>query len=124
MMEAAAVIGRGGVVLYWHAPADRTAVTLPDSRRLWEVLWTHRDRVAGVAHTHPGAGTPMPSWEDLTTFAACEDGLGRRLSWWIATRAHARRFRWSGPGRHDYAPGILGPTPWLGDLRAISGVDD
>ena len=43
--------------------------------------------LAGVAHSHPGGGIPTPSWEDLTTFAAVEDGLGQRLVWWIVSEA-------------------------------------
>ena len=82
MLEAAAVIDTTGSLIHWHVPAGRSAVSLPDSRSLWSVLWDSRDRLAGVAHTHPGTGRPVPSWEDLTTFSACEAGLGVRLSWW------------------------------------------
>jgi len=122
MMEAAVVVAADGSVLHWHQPAGRSAMSLPDSRDLWEVIWAHRGLIAGIAHTHPGSGWPRPSWEDVTTFAACEDGLGRRLSWWIATSDRVRRYHWSGPRKHDYAGGFpVGPTPWLGHLRVISG---
>ncbi len=116
-LEAAAVIGAQDEVLHWHLPAGRTPVHLPDSRRLWEILWAHRAELAGVAHTHPGNGAPTPSTEDLTTFRACEAGLGRRLRWWIATADAIACYAWSGPGPFDYTLTEPGPTPWLDTLR-------
>lgn len=113
MREHAFVIGTAGAILHRHAPPDRTAVSLPDSRDLWLILWDHRAELAGVAHTHPGGGHPSPSREDLTTFAAVEAGLGRRLSWWIATTDALAAFRWTGPARHDYGEAPPGDTPWL-----------
>lgn len=82
--EAAVVIDADDQPTYWHLPEGRTAASIPDSRDLWMVLWSGRERLAGVAHTHP-AGATQPSATDLVTFRACEDGLGRRLSWWIVT---------------------------------------
>ena len=121
MLETAVVIGAQGEALYWHLPAGRSAGALPDSRTLWSVLWSQRDSLQGVAHTHPGRGTPRPSWTDLTTFAACEDGLGERLRWWIATADRLRCFRWSGPSRYRYTPIPTNPAPgWLDQLRAHS----
>ncbi len=121
MREAALVVGEGGEVLHRHSPAGRTTVSLPDSRDLWAVLWEHRARIVGVAHTHPGVGTPRPSWEDLTTFAAVEDGLGRRLIWWIASADGLAAFGWSGPDRYVYGPVDPGEAGWLVELRALSG---
>jgi hypothetical protein len=121
MIETAAVISVRGEVLLWHAPPGRSAVAIPDTRALWDVLWTHREAVAGVAHSHPGWGPPTPSWEDLTTFGALEAGLGLRLSWWIATAGAVRRYRWLGPAPTDFTPRLpVGPTPWLHELRARS----
>jgi Prokaryotic homologs of the JAB domain len=82
--EAAVVIDQDDHPIYWHLPEGRTAASIPDSRDLWMVLWNGREQLAGVAHTHP-AGVDQPSSIDLVTFRACEDGLGRRLSWWIVT---------------------------------------
>lgn len=101
-IEVAVVLDRERQPLYWHAPAGATGVALPDSRDLWQVLWAERDRLCGVAHSHPGRGEPWPSTEDLSTFAACEAGLGRRLEWWIATGDRVRCFAWRGPARYDY----------------------
>jgi len=122
MMEAAVVVATDGSVLHWHNPHGRTMGSLPDSRDLWDVLWENRAILAGVAHTHPGGGWPSPSWEDVTTFDACESGLGRRLSWWIATANRIRRYRWGGPSKFDYVGWFpVGPTPWLAELRLNSG---
>lgn len=111
-----------GEVLYEHAPAGATVVSLPDSRDLWEVLWEHRSVLGGVAHSHPGAGAPVPSSEDLTTFAACEAALGARLDWWIATADQVRCYRHIGPGRLDYGSVEREEPLWLERLRAMSAV--
>ncbi|MCA9714115.1 MAG: Mov34/MPN/PAD-1 family protein [Myxococcales bacterium] len=123
MLETAALIGAAGDVLHWHAPAGRTVVSLPDSRALWETMWELRDQLVGVAHTHPGVGAPAPSGTDLTTFDACELGLGVRLRWWIATGDQLRCFVWRGPYSLDYerVPLLVEQPPWLDELRARSG---
>lgn len=122
MREAAVVINTAGEAIHWHLPVDRTAVAIPDQRSLWEVLWAHREDVLGVAHTHPGAGIPGPSYEDVTTFAPIEAGLGRRLNWWIATSDKLVLIRWSGPDRLSYQDRQLVHVepPWLERLRRES----
>ncbi|MCA9491705.1 MAG: Mov34/MPN/PAD-1 family protein [Myxococcales bacterium] len=126
MIEAAVVLGPDRRPLHWHEPVGASATGLPDSRGLWDVLWEHRAELVGVAHTHPGGGEPVPSTEDVTTFAACEAALGRRLEWWIATADQVRCFRHAGPGRTDYAAenaemDETRTAPWLDELRARSG---
>jgi hypothetical protein len=101
-MEAGVVVGFEGEPLYWHLPSNRTVAFLPDSRALWDVFWENRERLKGFAHSHPGSGVPSPSWEDLTTFAAVEQGLGRRLVWWIISEDNLVIVLWAGPGPHDY----------------------
>src|SRR5262245_44162606 len=121
MLEAACVVAIDGSVIYWHMPAGRSSGALPDSRSLWEVLWSERARLDAVAHTQPGRGSPEPSQEDLTTFAAVEAALGRRLRWWIATADRMAVFQWCGPDRFSYR----GSDPphgaaWLDELRQRS----
>jgi hypothetical protein len=116
--EVVAVVGPGGEVLRWSAGAE---AAVPDDRGLWECLWAARAGLLGVAHSHPGAGPTTPSSEDLSTFAACEAGLGRRLRWWIATQDAVIAVEWTGPGRTDYGAVPPGPTPWLDELRRRSG---
>jgi hypothetical protein len=124
-IEAAVVVARDGSPIRWHLPPGRSAVGIPDTRELWDVLWANLDRLAGVAHSHPGAGRPRPSHEDVTTFAACDSALGRRLSWWIATSDALSLFTWRGPGRYDYVGEPiecdgLPHTHWLHELRRLT----
>lgn len=124
MIETGVVVDLDGVPIHWHLPEGRTAVYLPDTPDLWDVLWAHRDRVLGFAHSHPGHGTPGPSMEDLTTFAAVESGLGLRLVWWITSSDRLVEITWRGPGRLDYVSRPIGsegiPGRWLRNLRDIS----
>ncbi len=124
-MEAGVVVGFGGEPLYWHLPSNRTVASLPDSRDLWDVFWENRGTLQGFAHSHPGSGVPSPSWEDITTFAAVEQGLGRRLTWWIISETHRVVVLWRGPGPHDYETYLdldtLDYRPcWLDGLRKTS----
>ena len=121
MIEAGVVVDLEGVPLHWHLPAGRTGTSIPDSRELWDVLWTNRERIAGFAHTHPGHGVPGPSNEDVTTFSAVELALGRRLAWWIASADRVAVVRWIGPGNYDYGTEPLETDPsWVDELRRRS----
>jgi hypothetical protein len=121
-IEAGVVVGRDGEeAVYWHLPPNRNVVALPDSRDLWDVFWENRDRISGFAHSHPGLGVPGPSWEDLTTFAAVEGGLGRRLKWWITSMNAVSVLTWKGPGKYDYELTVLDKEPsWIPELRRLS----
>jgi hypothetical protein len=123
-IEAGVVIGSHGVPLHWHLPPGRNVGYLPDSKDLWQVLWENRERLYGFAHSHPGSGEPSPSWEDLTTFAAVEKGLGRRLVWPIATADQVAFFTWMGSDgwyQHGGVFALGAPEPeWLTGLRARS----
>jgi len=92
MMETALVFDKGGEAIYWHEPTDRSGAHIADSRDLWDVLWENRDRLGGVAHTHPWNGEAWPSESDLTTFSAVERGLGRRFLWPVVTMSEVRCF--------------------------------
>ena len=83
MKEAAVVISDLGDPIYWHLPENRSYTYIPDSNKLWQIIWDNRLGVAGIAHSHPGGGVPHPSNTDITTFDAIERGLGRGLQWWI-----------------------------------------
>lgn len=125
-MEAAVLLDYDGNVLYEHVPSDRGAAVLPDSGALWRAIVKYGNRVAGVAHSHPGSGVPYPSHEDLTTFAAVEGpfGIARRIVWPIITCDVVIAVEWYGPDRLDYA--ITGPrnnfAPWTVTLRRISNM--
>ena len=102
MIETALVFDLEGKTIHWHLPAGRSAGSLPDSVSLWDVLWENRHRLGGVAHTHPWDGPSGPSHTDVTTFAAVEAALGKRLVWPIVTFTHITYVEWVGPGRIDY----------------------
>lgn len=110
------------VPVHWHTP-DFSAGAIPDSRDFWEVIWSYRNAEAlGIAHSHPGVGYPSPSSEDVTTFAAVEAGLGRRLFWWILSYDHVVLCIHAGPGQHAYRTHLTPDTgsPWMDRLREIS----
>ncbi len=123
MIEAGVVIGEGDRVAVWHLPPNRSAGSIPDTESLWNLLWKHRKTASGFAHSHPGGGVPAPSWEDVTTFAAVELGLGRRLKWPIVSADYMAVYEWGGPGEHDYWPTIVPreeEPPWANKLRMTS----
>lgn len=120
-IEAGVVVDTRGEPLHWHLPTNRTVASLPDNRDLWYVFWENRANLSGFAHSHPGRGTPGPSWTDLTTFAAVEDGIGQRLDWWITSEDSLVVCRWVGPGRHAYKVEPLAQEPaWVNELRRLS----
>jgi len=84
VFEVALVFDAEGKTLFWHEPQD-SSHGIEDSQDLWDVLWENRHRLGGVAHTHPWDGEAAPSQTDLTTFAAVEKGLGKRLMWPVVT---------------------------------------
>lgn len=87
MKEVGAVLGMSGEVIYWHEPDGASGGSLPDSTKLWEVIWDafKRGQFSGFAHSHPGGGWPGPSHTDLTTFRAIEQALGIQPVWWICS---------------------------------------
>jgi hypothetical protein len=101
-MEAALVFDITGVPIHWHVPPDRSMAAIPDSADLWEILWDNKIILRGVAHTHPWSGSAAPSSTDVTTFAAVEAGLGKRLVWPVVTFSEVRYFVWQGPDRLNY----------------------
>lgn len=119
--EAAVVIDKFGAAVYWHTPQGRTGGSIPDSHSFWEYIWANRERIAGIAHSHPGAGVPGPSQEDVTTFSAIELALGRKLWWWITSSDEVVKVTWKGPGAYQYIGTLLDKTPnWAHELRRIS----
>lgn len=123
-LEAAVVVGLLGHGIHWHLPRGRTAVSLPDDRTLWSVIWQRRHEIKGIAHSHPGRGLPQPSHTDVTTFRAIEKALGRRLTWWIISEDTVAVCRWTRRSRSEPGTWIAeaDPTPhtWLAELRKLS----
>lgn len=122
-IEAGVLLDLNGVPIHWHLPPNRTVVALPDSPDLWAVIWGNREDLSGFAHSHPGSGVPGPSYTDITTFAAVEAGLGKRLDWWILSSDAGCLVRWMGPGRLDYKMVPINQTmPWGPRLRQLSNM--
>jgi len=94
VIEVAVVFDTDGVPIGWHIPPNGSGVYIPDSRSLWDILWDNRERLGGVAHTHPFYGRPGPSETDVTTFSAVERGLGKRLLWPIVTFNGVATYQW------------------------------
>ena len=123
--ETRLVFDQQGQTILWPNDPERSKAYLPDSQSLWDFLWDNRERLGGVAHTHPWEGEVWASHTDVTTFSAIEKGLGRRLLWPIVTFTHMEVFQWVGPGDYDYAPLRNPPVSVEGieDLRRRSRMD-
>lgn len=120
-IEAGVLVNLDCEPIYWHLPEGRHGGALPDSRPLWDVIWEKREEILGFAHSHPGSGEPGPSHEDLTTFAAIEVALGKRLVWWITSEDAFVELGWVGPNQLDYGRGPAMYQPeWMPELRTLS----
>jgi hypothetical protein len=126
MIEAGVVIGSWGgnqkdLPLYWHTPTGRSAGHLPDSQDLWGAIWQAYELgiLQGFAHSHPGSGIPSPSETDLTSFAAIEAALGKRLDWWITSADHVVLLRWSEELKL-YDKQVVPSPSWTAELIACS----
>jgi hypothetical protein len=123
MMEAGVVIDINGNPMFWHTPHGRNTGALPDSMTLWEVMWDafKLGTLLGFAHSHPGQGVPGPSYTDVTTFAAVEAALGKRLTWWITSSDHVVSLTWTGPHKYTYsATTVTEALSWVAELRRLS----
>lgn len=120
MREAGVLLDRGGEAFFWHTPNDRSVTALPDSQDLWDVIWKNRDDLSGFAHSHP-SGVISPSHTDVTTFAAIELALGRRLDWWIWANGILVHTYWAGHDRLSYksSPVVMRPS-WVASLHERS----
>jgi hypothetical protein len=113
MREVCFLISRDGSLLW--ADASRSPVALPDSRERWEAIWTLRDELHEVAHSHP-MGPSAFSAEDESTMAALDSALGRVLRYSVVAprrmiaRDHGETF-----------PVEIEPW-WAGLLRLASGM--
>lgn len=118
MIEVGVLFNRAGEPIFWHLPPYRTWSALPDSRKLWDVIWENRHDLGGFAHSHPGCGVPGPSLTDLTTFVAIEAALGRKLIWWIISEDHAVLCQ-KLEGEYVFHASDRKPQ-WLDELRRLS----
>ncbi|MFO0739999.1 MAG: Mov34/MPN/PAD-1 family protein [Labilithrix sp.] len=114
MREVFFLIGAGGEVL-WSDASD-SPVLLPDSRARWEAIWTRREAIVEIAHSHP-VGPLAFSRTDETTMVALRSGLGRDYVFTVvAPNGVIRTFG-------GVTEIVHGPEPdWVHHLRTASRV--
>jgi hypothetical protein len=120
MQEVFFLIGEGDVVLWSDASAS--PVYLPDSRARWEAIWSRREAIVEIAHSHP-VGPLAFSREDETTMRALVQALGRPLLFSVvAPNGMVRRVEGEDPERATIVDDGAEPW-WTGLLRLASGMD-
>ncbi len=122
LREVCFLLGEGEAVLWSDASQSPTA--LPDSRARWEAIWSCRDRIVEIAHTHPLGGAQF-SIEDETTMAAVDAALGRRLRYAVVTPTGLLRRIPGESAEPPEQPGdhIVEDEPWWTPLiRSASGL--
>ena len=121
MMDAREVcflIGKDDEVLW--SDASRSPVALPDSRERWEAIWSRRDAIVEIAHTHPLGGAKF-SHEDLTTMDALDSALGRKLVYSVVTPTQMLRRVPNGEAFTDEL--VEAEPPWVARIRSESHIE-
>jgi len=125
MLEMVLVFDTEGRAIFWKGPKGSFEGYVQDSELLWDRIWSARDRIGGVAHTHPWAGEAHPSYIDVTTFEAIERGLGQRLLWPIVTMTEVGYFHWNLARGYERTKSPFEGNPWwidnVEELRRVSG---
>lgn len=117
--EVCFLIGPDDTVLW--SDASTSPVALPDSRERWEAIWSRREQLVEIAHTHPLGGAHFSN-TDETTMTALNSALGKAPIYSVVTPdAMLRRTPDAdGDGNED---GLVDDEPWWTELiRAASGV--
>ena len=120
LCEVCFLIGAHDTVLWKDASQSPTA--LPDSRARWQAIWSHRDRIVEIAHTHPLGGAKF-SLEDETTMAAVDAALGRRLRYAVITPTLLLRRFPGGPTEHAGDHIVEAEPWWTALIRSASGLN-
>lgn len=111
--EVCFLIGANEEVLW--SDASSSPLALPDSRERWEAIWSRRERLVEIAHSHP-LGPETFSEEDRSTMRALDDALGRKLRFSLVT-----------PTQYlvrDASNGAVtaAPPAWVAAMRTASGL--
>jgi len=93
MIEVSMVFDCHGFALFWPSSEGNKHNYIEDSSILWNRIWDNRNRIEGIAHTHPWSCPPFPSATDETTWWAIEKALGKRLTWPIISMNSVGFFR-------------------------------
>ncbi len=116
LREVCFLLDGEGRVLWSDASASPHG--LPDSRQRWEAIWSRREELAEIAHSHP-LGPLAFSSEDETTMAALVAALGRRPAFSaVAPEGSIRR----GPDGLDRVLARGEEPAWAEELRRASGM--
>lgn len=118
LREVCLLIGDGNVVL-WSDTTD-SAVALADSRGRWEAIWSRRDRIVEIAHSHP-IGPEAFSREDETTMAALVTALGRPLTFSVVAPQRMIRCTFQHDrSNEDYVTTTVQDEPWWASLLRLA----
>lgn len=116
LREVCFLIGADGQILW--ADASSSPVALPDGRARWEAIWSHRQRLVEIAHSHP-IGPEAFSEEDHTTMVALDQALGRHLRYSVVAPGAMIAVTAPGPVERVSA------EPWWASLlRLASGMEE
>jgi hypothetical protein len=94
-----------------------SASALPDSRPRWQEIWTRRDALVEIAHSHP-RGPAAFSSEDETTMAALDSALGRPLRYSVVAPSAMIARDGAGLQQVDSEPW------WAALMRSASGMHE
>jgi hypothetical protein len=115
MREVFFLVSAGGDVLW--SDASNSPLALPDSRERWEAIWSHRELIDVIAHSHP-VGPLGFSLEDETTMEALTSALGRPLRFAVVAPS-GMLLRQAGRDEN-----VTQEPAWAGTLRRASGMND
>ena len=103
------LLGAKDTVLW--SDTSESPLALADSRARWEAIWSRRDELVELAHSHP-VGPDSFSAEDESTMAALDDALGKKVRFSLVT-LHGYFVR--GEGKQS-------EPEWAASLRGASGM--
>ena len=112
--EVCFVIGVDGDVLW--SDASTSPVALPDSRARWDAIWSNRERLGVIAHTHP-VGPHAFSQEDVTTMQALTAALGKGVTFAVVSVSGMLVRNADGVDEQ-----VADEPPWTKELRELSGM--
>lgn len=112
MREVFFLLGKNSEILW--SDASESPVLLPDSRARWEAIWSRREAIVEIAHSHP-VGPLAFSRTDETTMDALRSGLGRDYVFTVVAPTGVIRLF------NGVTEIVYGPEPaWVGALREAS----
>ncbi len=121
--EVCLLICEGEVIAWSDASDDPSA--LPDSRARWDAIWSRRETLVEIAHSHP-RGPAAFSQEDETTMAALVTALARPIRFSVVAPAEVVVRSYGPPGEAGEEPAreerILegDDEPWWADLMRLA----